>query len=97
MEKKSLPVIIVQLVWHVLYENMEFIIKDKVLSFMINNNLLANLQYGVVPGKSCWSNLLSMFNILTDPIEHNLEVGLVHLDFTKVFDLVPHRKQFIYS
>ena len=76
---------------------MEFIIKDKVLLFMINNNLLTNLQHGVVPGKSCRSNLLSMFNILTDPIEHNLEVGLVHLGFTKVFDLVPHRKQFINS
>ena len=76
---------------------MEFIIKDKVLLFMINNNLLTNLQHCVVPGKSCRSNLLSMFNILTDPIEHNLEVGLVHLGFTKVFDLVPHRKQFINS
>ena len=30
---------------------------------MMNNNLLKNLQHGFVPGKSCQSNLLSMFNI----------------------------------
>ena len=42
-------------------------------------------------------NLADQIYYLTDPIEHNLEVGLVHLDFTKVFDLVPHRQQFIYS
>ena len=36
--------------------------------------------------------LLSMLNILTDAIEHNLEVDLVYLDFAKAFDSVPHRK-----
>ena len=33
-----------------------------------------------------------MLNILTDAIEHNLEVDLVYLDFAKAFDSVPHRK-----
>ena len=55
---------------------------------MINNNLLTNLQHGFVRGKSCQSNLLSMINILTDAIEHKLEVGLVYT----VFDSVPYRK-----
>ena len=59
---------------------------------MINNNLLINLQHGFVPRKSCQSNLLSMRNILTDAIEHNLEVDLVYLDVAKMFDLLPHRK-----
>ena len=44
---------------------------------MINNNLLINLQHGFVPGKSCQSDLLSMRNILTDAIEHNLELDLL--------------------
>ena len=55
---------------------------------MINNNLLTNLQHGFVRGKSCQSNLVSMINILTDAIEHKLEVGLVYT----VFDSVPYRK-----
>ena len=59
---------------------------------MINNNLVMNLQHGFVPGKSWQSNLLSMLSILTDAIEHNLEVDLVFLDFAKAFDSVPHRE-----
>ena len=55
---------------------------------MINNNLLINLQHGFVPRKSCQS----MRNILTDAIEHNLEVDLVYLDVAKMFDSLPHRK-----
>ena len=62
---------------------MKSIIKDKILSFMINNKLLTNLQHSFVPGKSCQSNLLSMLNILTDVIENNPQVDL---------DSVPHRK-----
>ena len=68
---------------------MEFTIKDKILLYVVNNNLL---QYGFVPGKSHQSNFLSMLNILTDEIEDNLEVDLVYLDFTKVFVSVPHEK-----
>ena len=62
---------------------MESIFKGEIISFMINNNLLTNLKQGFVPEKSCQSNLLSMLNILTDAIEHNLEVDLVYLDFAK--------------
>ena len=71
---------------------MESIIKDKIISFIINNNLLTNLQHDFVPGKSCQSNLLFMLNILTGVIEHNLKVDLVYLDFYMAFDYVPHRK-----
>ena len=34
------------------------IIKDEIISFMINNNLLTNLQHGFVPGKSCQSDFI---------------------------------------
>ena len=68
---------------------MESIINDEIILFIINNNLLTNLQHGLVPGKFCQSNLLSMLNILTDAVEHKLEVDLVYLDFAKAFDSVP--------
>ena len=71
---------------------MESIIKDEIISFMININLLTNLQHGFVPGKSRQSNLLSMPNSLTDAIEQDLEVDLDYLDFAKAFVSVPHRK-----
>ena len=68
----------------------ESIVKDKILLFMINNNLFINLQHGFLPGKLCQSNLLTMLIILTNAIEHNLKVDLVYLKFVKAFDLVPH-------
>ena len=71
---------------------MESIIKDEIISFMININLLTNLQHGFVPGKSRQSSLLSMPNSLTDAIEQDLEVDLDYLDFAKAFVSVPHRK-----
>ena len=43
---------------------MQSIIKDKIILLMISNNLLANIQHGFVPGKSCQSNSLSMLKIL---------------------------------
>ena len=70
----------------------ESIVKDKILLFMINNNLFINLQHGFLPGKLRQSNLLSMLIILTNAIEHNLKIDLVYLKFVKAFDLVPHRK-----
>ena len=44
---------------------IESIIKDDILAYMINSNLLANLQYGFVPGKSFQSNFLLIMIFLT--------------------------------
>ena len=71
---------------------IESIIKDEIVSFMKNNNLLTNIQHGFAPRKSCQANLLSMPKILTDAIEQKFEVDLVYLDFAKAFDSVPHVK-----
>lgn len=43
---------------------------------MIENELLANLQHGFVPRKSCQSNLLTMMNILTGAVVKNFDVDL---------------------
>ena len=71
---------------------LESIIIDEIIPFIINNNVITNLQQSFVPGKSCQSNLLSMLNILKDATKHNLEVDLVSLDFDKAFDSAPHKK-----
>ena len=69
---------------------MDSIIKDDILQFMIENELLTNLQHGFVLGKSCKSNLITMMNILTEAVENNVDVDLVCFGFAKVFDSVPH-------
>ena len=56
---------------------IESIIKDDILAYMINSNLLANLQYGFVPGKSFHSNFLLIMNFLNNPIKNEIDA-----DFT---------------
>ena len=70
---------------------MESIPKDDILQFMIENELLTNLQHEFIPRKSCQSNL-TMMNILTSAVISNFDGDLVYLDFAEAFGSVPHRK-----
>ena len=62
---------------------MESIIKDDILAYMVSNKLLTNLQHGLVPGKSCQSNLLLMLNFLTKLIENGTDADIVDGDGLK--------------
>ena len=68
------------------------IVKDDIRGYTVSNKLLTNLQHGFVPRKSCQSNLLLMFNFLTESIENGTDANLVYLDFAKAFDSVPHNR-----
>ena len=56
---------------------IESIIKDDILAYMINSNLLANLQYGFVPGKSFQSNFLLIMNFLNNPIKNEIDADFL--------------------
>ena len=58
---------------------MESVIKDKVLEFLLNNNLISNHQHGFIPGKSCQTNLLIMLNMLTKVFDDECNVDIIHL------------------
>ena len=62
---------------------MESIIKDDILAYMVRNKLLTNLQHGLVPGISWQSNLLLMFNFLTESIENGTNADIVDGDGLK--------------
>ena len=68
------------------------IVKDDILGYTVSNKLLTNLQHGFVPRKSCQSNLLLLFNFLTESIGNGTYANLVYLDFAKAFDSVPHNR-----
>ena len=71
---------------------MESIIKDDLMSYVCNNNIITSLQHGFLPGRSCQSNLLIMLNCLTEAIDRGIITDVIYLDFAKAFDSVPHNR-----
>ena len=71
---------------------MESIIKDDLMSYVCNNNIITSLQHGFLPGRSCQSNLLIMLNCLTEAIDRGIITDVIYLNFAKAFDSVPHNR-----
>ena len=69
----------------------ERIVRDRLVHFLEQNNLLNSFQHGFRHGHSCLSELLVHFNdILTDLNQGN-DVDVIYLDFAKAFDKVDHK------
>ena len=71
-------------------EIIESIIKDVVMTYLLENNLLSNCQFGFVSGRSVQLQLLSLLNHWTDILDSGRTIDVIHLDFKKAFDSVPH-------
>ena len=71
---------------------IESIIKDDLMSYVCNNNIITSLQHGFLPGRSFQSNLLIMLNCLTEAIDRGIITDVIYLDFAKAFDSVPHNR-----
>ena len=85
----SLYIIIINLTC-VAYEIMESIMKDVVITYLLENNLLSNYQFGFVSGHSVQQQLLSLLNNWTDILDSGHTIDVIYLDFKKPFDSVPH-------
>jgi hypothetical protein len=70
----------------------ESLIKDTVENFLLTNNLIAVEQHGFLPRKSCSTNLLETFDIITASLEHGLPVDILFTDFSSAFNKVSHRQ-----
>ena len=71
---------------------MESIIKDVVMTYLLENNLLSNCQFGFVSGCSVQLQLLSLLNHWTDILDSGHTIDVIYLDFKKAFDSVPHMR-----
>ena len=71
---------------------MESIVRDSVLEYMQEFDLLCDAQHGFVPRRSCASQLLSCMEDWTKAIEQGQQVDVAYLDFAKAFDSVPHKR-----
>ena len=87
-QKKYRPVILTS----ILCKIMESIIKDHVLKYLKDNNILSNRQYGFLPGRSTVLQLLNVLHQWTEAIDNVLHVDVIYCDFMKAFDKVLHKR-----
>ena len=71
-------------------KTMESMIKDDVITYLLQNNLLSNCQFGFVSDRSVQLRLLSLLNHWTDILDSGHTIDVIYLDFKKAFDTVPH-------
>ena len=71
---------------------MESIVRDNLMTHLVDNDLISVHQHGFVPKRACMTNLLETFDFLTKKTANKNSIDLVFLDFAKAFDKVSHRR-----
>ena len=64
----------------------EKIIRNHMLHFFEENNILNNNQHGFRRGRSCISQLIAHFEKILDELQKGCNVDVIYLDFCKAFD-----------
>ena len=71
---------------------MESIIREHMMSHLQRLNLISHDKHGFIDKKSCVTNLLETYDIMSAAMEQSLPVDVIYTDFAKAFDKVPHRR-----
>ena len=71
---------------------LESIIKDIITEHLESSDRIGPSQHGFIKGKSFLTNLLEFFEDVTSRVDKGEPVDVVHLDFQKAFDKVPHKR-----
>ena len=71
---------------------MESLIRDQLMNYFLENNLISDFQYGFVKGRSTMLQLLKILDELTTCLEHGGQIDIIYTDFEKAFDKVPHKR-----
>jgi hypothetical protein len=70
----------------------EGILRDVMMTHLLNNELISDAQHGFVPKRSCVTNLLEFLDFITGFLDKGIPMDVIYLDFAKAFDKVSHRK-----
>ena len=70
---------------------LEKVLRRKMLSHLMNNNLLSKHQHGFCNKRSCLTNLIETLDDITDMNDQGIPVDQIFLDFSKAFDKVSHK------
>ena len=74
---------------------LESLIKDELMEYLEENNLILDTQHGFRKGRSCATNLITFMDKLTKSVDIGRQADVFYLDFAKSFDkvLVPETSQ----
>ena len=67
---------------------MERIIRDEIMNYLLQHNLIVKQQNGFVNNKNCSTNLLETIDLITKALADGFSVDELLLDFGKAFDSV---------
>ena len=70
---------------------LETIIKVQMTAFLEASNQIMNRQHGFVSGRSCFTNLLEVFEDWTRSLDEGYGIDVIYLDYRKAFDTVAHQ------
>ena len=76
----------------VLCRILEKLIRNQIVEYMQSENLLSDLQFGFIKGRSTSLQLLNIMNDWTCAIENSNSSDCIYLDYQKAFDTVPHKR-----
>ena len=71
---------------------LEKIIRDRLVRFLENNQLIADTQHGFRNRRSCLTNLLDFFHNIYRNWDQQIPSDVIYLDFQKAFDKVPRER-----
>ena len=71
---------------------MEWLIKETLLEFLNNANVLSDRQFGFLPGRSTVLQLLNVLGKWTEALDNGVHVDAIYCEFMKAFDTVQHQR-----
>ena len=73
---------------------MEHVIFSFIMNHSLtnNNNIISPCKHGFRPGHSCITQLLSFIEDILHAMDQHFQVDILLIDFSKVFDTVPHKR-----
>ena len=69
---------------------MEQINLREIMLYVRDNRGIRPSQHGLTKGRSCLTNLISFYDLVTHLVDEGKAADMVYLDFSKAFDTVSH-------
>ncbi|KAM6332271.1 DNA-directed RNA polymerase, mitochondrial isoform 5-T7 [Alca torda] len=69
---------------------MERLILDVISKHVEEQEVIGSGQHGFTKGKSCLTNLMAFYDVVTDGLDEGRAIDVIYLDFSKAFDTVSH-------